>query len=632
MLGTQQPYSGFPSGAAPQQQEQSGLAHPFGSSSFLPLQQQQNLQQQSSALQRDSFKKRDNAADGRKHRDEVSTTIRKVKRDAQASTKRKMVSTSDSSNSLTSQENITTNMSGNNNDPSANAATKASIDPRYAVYSQMSKNIAMIPERMADLMANDETKCYESCRWFRRVLSMEKNPPIDEIIAAGAVPRFIQILTYAENHDLQFETAWALTNIASGTTENTKVVVDHGAIKVFVQVLSSTSSDVCEQAVWALGNIAGDSSKYRNMVLTAGALPAILDQAAKAQKLSYLRNIAWTISNLCRGKPPADFALVSPALPFLVSVLRGCKDEELLLDTTWALSYLSDGKSSRVEAIIQTGILPKLIEFLYSNDASIVTPALRTFGNVVTGSDSHTQAAIDAGFLPALLRLLSFNKKSIVKEACWAISNITAGTTSQIEEVIKANLIPPLIEVLRSGDIEVRKEAAWAISNACSGGIPSQVKYIVSMGSIRPFCDQLLESEVKIVKVALEGLENILKVGALLLKEHPDLGENEYARFVDEAGGLDKIEQLQSHPNKDVYTRASKIIETYFGYEDDMDGAAGTTDAPAVDSNSNMFQFSSANVAAVGAPLQNPFAFSFQQQSQTQPQGFSNGFQFGGFQ
>ncbi len=629
MLGTQQPFSAFPSGAAPVQTPQS-TANPFGSSTFLPLQQQQNLQQPS-ALQRDSFKKRDNAADGRKHRDEVSTTIRKVKRDAQASTKRKMIITSDSSNGLTSQENIGTNNSSN--DPAATAASKSSTDPRYAIYSQMPKNIAMIPERMADLMANDETRCYESCRWFRKVLSMEKNPPIDEIIEAGAVPRFIQILTYAENHDLQFEAAWALTNIASGTTENTKVVVDQGAVKVFVQLLSSTSPDVCEQAVWALGNIAGDSTKYRNMVLTAGALPAILDQAAKAQKLSYLRNIAWTISNLCRGKPPADFALVSPALPFLVSVMRGSNDSELLLDSTWALSYLSDGKSSRVEAIIQTGILPKLVEFLYSDDPSIVTPALRTFGNIVTGSDIHTQAAIDAGFLPALLRLLAHNKKSIVKEACWSISNITAGTTAQIELVIQTNLIPPLIEVLKSGDIEVRKEAAWAISNACSGGIPSQVKYIVSMGCIRPFCDQLLESEVKIVKVALEGLENILRIGALQLKEHPDLGENEYARFVDEAGGLDKIEQLQSHPNKDVYTRASKIIETYFGYDDDMDGATGATDAPVVDANSNMFQFSSNNVATVGAPMQNPFAFSFQQPvAGTQSQGFSSGFQFGGFQ
>ncbi|GJZ96396.1 transposase, Ptta/En/Spm, transposase, Tnp1/En/Spm-like protein [Tanacetum coccineum] len=47
----------------------------------------------------------------------------------------------------------------------------------------------------------------------------------------------------------KFKAAWALTNIGSGTYENNKVVIDHGAVPIFVKILSSLSDDVPEQAL-----------------------------------------------------------------------------------------------------------------------------------------------------------------------------------------------------------------------------------------------------------------------------------------------------------------------------------------------------------------------------------------------
>lgn len=212
-----------------------------------------------------------------------------------------------------------------------------------------------------------------------------------------------------------------------------------------------------------------------------------------------------------------------------------------------------------------------------------MSPALRVIGNIVTGDDTQTQHVINIGALQSIKHLFSNSKNTIKKEACWTISNVTAGSADQIQAVIDAGLIPKLIYALHHEEFKTKKEACWALSNATSARMerPDQIRYLVSVGVIKPLCDILLCTDNKIILVALDALLNILEVGEQDSVHHD--GHNPYAISIEEANGVDKIFNLQSHQNEEIYLKAKSMLDKYFSADEEE---------AVVDVNNSTFQFS----------------------------------------
>lgn len=92
-------------------------------------------------------------------------------------------------------------------------------------------------------------------------------------------------------------------------------------------------------------------------------------------------------------------------------------------------------------------------------------------------------------------------------------------------------------------------------------------RYLVSQNCIKAFCDLLSYSDSSILMVSLEGLDNILKVGEAE-KSPWDCNVNMYAQMIEDAGWLDKIENLQNHDNSWIVEKVPCLLESYWSMED----------------------------------------------------------------
>lgn len=248
--------------------------------------------------------------------------------------------------------------------------------------------------------SNPRIKC-KGMQTARSILSSGKQPPIEAFIKSGIVKVLVNCLKDDAHPKVQFDAVWALTNVSSGTSEQTNSIVTDGALpnlyRLLDRPLKAANFELIEQIIWCVGNCLGDGHELRDLLVEEGFAFQILNLITNSPIIlptSLLRNLSWCMSNLSRNKTdPIDLADASKWMA-AHHILIDHEDVAVKSDAIWSLYYLLDGGEDEIEMISENGFFPKLIGLLNFAEGSIRAAALKCVGTVLSGNDFYTQVGI----------------------------------------------------------------------------------------------------------------------------------------------------------------------------------------------------------------------------------------------
>lgn len=329
-------------------------------------------------------------------------------------------------------------------------------------------------------------RIYHAVQKIRQELSAEAgSQPFESaafmVCESGVLGHLVALLDERADkyHQLELETLWALTNLCSGNNEQTRAVVEAGAVPSMVRLLNSEDKEVQDQALWALANIAGDSGYTRDVVIASGIVDAV--QMAHARGVLHnqksMEDLTFMVQNIMRTKPLPHAEATKGLIPILCDFLKHIHPDEdsrvhdpmkmgILSQALWGLSGFTsqdeDGELS-MDVVMEEGLVPIIVTILRNNmhsegsgrvtgDGDLITPGSRILGNFCGGSEAHTQAVIDARGMELIFNLTRYDDTRIQKEAWFTISNVGAGSGAQVEALIRLGVFSRAFDILSDTD------------------------------------------------------------------------------------------------------------------------------------------------------------------------------------
>ncbi|GBG33072.1 Importin subunit alpha [Hondaea fermentalgiana] len=472
--------------------------------------------------------------------------------------------------------------------------------------------------------------------------------------------------------DLAFNATWCITNIATGTAEQTQATLC--AVPALTTLLNRGPRKVRDQAAWALGNMAAENQSVREELIRVGVIPPLvilLREPHSPEAIRVKRTAAWALCNLARGDQTSGKPFFSAAAHLaLVEILESYTDQALregfqsdagalISEVLWTLTFLSAKEPTLCIILVHQKILTHLVRLFTAckGELSICIPSLRALANLIPlrlesppGREASLVTAVcqQPGFLDTLQSMMVEGESAArVREAIWTVANLftlglqtkSGGPLSQDETAVVHDLMcrfaAPLCVFFTKYTSEFMLPASTALLNLVNREDVSVLINVINEPTsprvLDVFISLLQERDIDIVYRALDFVEMVL---ARLSNPFAAarLGGRSGVRLVMDYEGIEALEHLEmrqlpaAHSN--LCARAHRLVDRFFGVDFEEAEEAEAMQLP--EQGANMFKFpasstpstqpnSSPASAGRGAHLLRP-AWLAQQQGQQQMQ------------
>lgn len=387
-------------------------------------------------------------------------------------------------------------------------------------------------------------------------------PPIPMPVPAPTDPLLLKLAR---------SVSWCLSNLIKISRSAAKVAAGAGAapsqterhlaafaaaaptlLPVLFTLLRSADEELAMEVTWNLSAWANHGEAVMNSLANSGLLPAFLS------RLYLIRSSA-----------------VAQGPPVMVDPRTGVERDPLASALTPIVRLLGNFAHTS-DAIVQALMSLQLPAHPVDATAAAAAAASASSSSAAAAPSAALAVPPSAVILvfSTLERSLHSFHRGLRKESCWVVANFAATSLPAVHEALVLTekgepsvFLRRLFELICQTQFDIQREAGHAIYNLCRcsdrrflpvvlprvPAAPAEAARCPTVILMRIFFDFLRSRDTEAVLVGLRMVE-------LLLGSHPDgkaLVENE--------GGIDALESVQTIENADLVTYAHRIVDGWFG-------------------------------------------------------------------